>query len=102
MSNDNMIDVIIENDGDPIRKGDVIIKQMGQLTSDIMNYKFAYDNYEGNRDIILEEKTNIIRNTLAVLLSDIDIYTKMLGITESLERKKRKRLSKIVKKITSI
>lgn len=102
MGTQDSIKIIIESGKTEMDRGDMMIKSMCKVTEELLNYRYAYDNYVGNRDIVLKEKVNTIKNSLGVLMSEIMIYTETLGITEDVKEKADKRIVKIADKLTRI
>lgn len=79
-------------------RGDTIIKEMSRLTSDILDFRYAAEHYEGNGNVLEDTKNNVI-NSLAILISDLDVYTEQLGIEDKIKYKIYKRIEKIAKKV---
>lgn len=87
----------LANDGRSAEdRSNVIIREICRLTSDICDYNYAVGHYKGNGTVI-EDKQNQIKNSLALVLSDLSIYAEQLGITEDVETKVKKRLEKLNK-----
>lgn len=96
MKYNDAIEVIVNNN--TMDRMEVIIKDMCRLTTDILDYDYTLKNYNGNGTVI-EDQRNKIKNSLAILESDLDIYKKMLGINEDVFATKAKRVTRIAEKI---
>lgn len=92
------VQIMAGGDKDEIDRGDIIIKEMCRLTNDILDYRYAVNHYEGNQKGIFKDKIGSIKNTLAVMLGDIDMYMEYLDITDKVEKKKTDRLIKLASK----
>lgn len=83
-------------------RGNNLIKDMSKLTENILDYRFACEKYKGGiNSTVTDDIANKIKNSLALLISDIDIYTEQLHITDKVREKADKRLHKIVNRIQS-
>lgn len=82
-------------------RGDNLIKEMNRLETDILDYRYVIDHYNGDGTAI-EDKKRQVKNTLAVVKSDLDVYIEALGITDLVIDKSNKRLGKIVDRIESV
>lgn len=98
MRYENMVKVIADSDRTQFERGDILIKEMNRLSSDILDYRYAAEHYSGD-GTVLEDKRNQIKNSLVVIKSDLDVYMEQLGITEVVADKAAKRLDKIVSKM---
>lgn len=78
--------------------GEILVKDMSRLIIDILDYNYACKNYEGNMKAIKQDKIGTISKSLVLLMSDLDVYMYMLGITESVKEKEAARLEKIAKR----
>lgn len=81
-------------------RGDTIIKEMSRLTSDILDFRYAAEHYDGN-GTVLSDKKNSIKNSLIILMSDLDVYIEQLGLTEEIKKQENKRLDRIADKIST-
>lgn len=76
---------------------DLLIKGMCRLTNDLLDLKYAEENYKGTGTAI-EDKLNIVKNDIATLEGDLDIYAALMNITDKVRDKKEKRVNNIIKK----
>ena len=83
---------------DELDRGDVIIREMCRLTNDLLDYRYTISHYEGTQEGVYSDKVGTIKNSLAVLLGDIDMYTEYMGITEKVQQKKEERVIKLANK----
>lgn len=90
---------IIAKDGNEVAKGNIIAREMCHLIDSILDYNYAVDNYIGDGTVI-EDKRNQIKNKIALVVTDLDIYMEQLGLTEGVEKKTIKRLEKLTKRVT--
>lgn len=83
---------------DELDRGDIIIREMCRLTNDLLDYRYTISHYEGTQEGVYSDKVGTIKNSLAVLLGDIDMYTEYMGITEKVQQKKEERVIKLANK----
>lgn len=94
-----MVTEIARSDKSVLDRGDIIIKEMSRVISDILDYRYIAEHHNGNVDIALNEKAGTIKNSLAILESDVDIYVEQLGMSKKIFKEKCKRVEKISNKI---
>ena len=99
MKYENMIKVMADGDKSQFERGDILIKEMNRLSSDILDYRYAAEHYKGN-GTVLEDKKNHIKNSLVLVITDLDVYMEQMEITETVHDKANKRLNKLVEKIS--
>lgn len=90
---------IVNSNRDELDRGDMIISEMCKLTQNLLDYRYAVNHYEGNQKGVLIDKIGTIKNTLSVLLGDIDMYMEYVDITDKVNKKKEERVIKIAAKI---
>lgn len=95
------IKILANTERTVFERGDMIIKYTGRLSSDILDYRYAYEHHKGNSTDLLNDKINSIKNSVALLESELDIYKEMLGISEKVDDKKSNRIKKILGKFFS-
>ena len=94
-----MIQIIVQNnDRTELERGDVLIKDMSRLIVDLVNYRYAVENYKGNQEGVLQDNLSKVKNSVALLMGDLDIYNEQVGITAKVEDKKTDRMNRIVKR----
>ena len=98
MTHDNAVNIIADSGKNVSDKGQIIIKEMNRLSSNIIDYDYADKHYNGS-GTVKTDKANTIKNSLAILLSDIEVYMHMLSITDSVKDKADKRLIRIAEKL---
>lgn len=91
------VKILARNERDEIEAAEVIIKEMCQLTTSFLNYKYTVDHYKGEGTAI-SDKVDTIKNNLAVLLGDIDVYMEQMNITSKVVDKKESRIARLAKK----
>jgi len=96
------IKVIADSNKSLMDRGDLIIKHMCRLTEDILNYRYACEKYKGNSDSIIYDKMGTIKNSLSVLISELEIYMEKANITDDVKNKAAKRIHKVAEKLTRI
>lgn len=94
--------VIAKSDKSILERGDMIIKDMCRLTQDILNYRYTCEKYKGDNASVIEDKMNSIKNTMGILISDLDIYMEVAEIKDSVNNKAVKRIHKVADKLTKI
>ena len=98
MNYEEMIKVIAK-DTDLMTQTDVVIREMCQAVDRMLKYRYSNHNYnKGNRDEVLKDKANEIKNSMSILLGDIDVYLSCLNVTDQTKEKKEQRLLRQFKK----
>lgn len=98
MNYEEMIKVIAK-DTDLMTQTDVVIREMCQAVDRMLKYRYSNHNYnKGNRDEVLNDKANEIKNSMSILLGDIDVYLSCLNVTDQTKEKKEQRLLRQFKK----
>ena len=80
-----------------LERVDVLIKEMCRLTNDLLDYKFAAENYKG-KGTVLDDLLNATASSAALLIGDLDIYMEQMDITNKVKEKKEKRIDKLANK----
>ncbi len=96
---DDAIKTMVKNGKDELDRGDIIIKEMSRLTQDLLDYRYTVNHYEGNQKGVYSDKISTIKNTLSILLGDIDMYMEYVGIADKVDKKKKERIIKLAEKI---
>ena len=99
---DDMIKTLARTEKTVYDRTDSVIKDMGKVMGDIVDYRYAIDHYEGNAASVLNDNVMSIKNSVALLETELDILEEMLGIRDKVEEKKKNRLEKIIKNIDKI
>lgn len=94
-----MITTIANGDMGKFERGELIIREMCKMTECILNYKYAAVHYKGSGTIV-EDKLSEVKNAMAVLVSDMDVYAVQMGIKDKVDEKAAKRIEKISQKLT--
>ena len=97
--NKENIELVAKSGKTEFERADMLMRSMSKLSIAMLDYKYAYDNYEGNREEILKDRTMAIKNAMAVVLSDAEIYMYLLGITELTKQKASGRIDKVANAI---
>jgi len=94
------IRIIATSDRNEEERAEIMIKDMCRLTSDLLDYKYAFDHYEGSEgSTVLRDKVNTIKNSMVLLMSDMKIYAEQMDITDDVETLIDKRINKIAEKV---
>ena len=99
--NKNKYDELIKKvaDGRTEReRGELLIKEMAQLIEGILNYNYAIEHYDGTGTVI-DDRRNQVKKAIVLVKSDLDVYTKQLGLTETETKKVTDRLETISRKL---
>lgn len=94
------IEILISNK-DEDERIDLIIKAMAKLTNDLLDYRYMVNNYKGDSQELFSNKMDTIKNAIAVLEGELDIYKAMNDITEKTRKRKEQRVSKLAMKKSS-
>lgn len=100
MRYEDMIKIIAKTDKTVVDRGDIVIKDMSRLINDIMNYRYTVEHYKGDTEDVLTDKLMSVKNSMAILESDMDIYKETADISSKVESKKIGRINKIMDKIS--
>lgn len=92
------VKTMAKGDRDILEKGDVLIKEMCKLITEIMDYRYASVHYKSTKGTVMSDKVNQIRNATAVVVGDLEVYAESLGITDSVQSRKVKRIIKIAQR----
>lgn len=78
-----------------------LIKEMGRLTSDMLDFRYSTRHYKPNSDnsTVIEDNRNKIINSLAILISDLDIYMASMYMYSRVQKKKENRVEKLGNRI---
>lgn len=98
MKYENMVKIMAKSNRTQFERADILIKEMSKLTIDLLDYRYAAEHYKGEGTAINDRK-NQIKNSLVLVMTDIDIYMEQMGMTEEVKDKANKRLGKLVNKI---
>lgn len=98
MKYENMVKLMADSNRSQFERADILIKEMSKLTMDLLDYRYTAEHYKGEGTAVNDRK-NQIKNSLVLVMTDIDIYMEQMGITEEVKDKANKRLSKLVNKI---
>lgn len=98
MTYENAVKIIANSDKTIADRGQIIIKEMNRLSSDIIDYDYTDKHYKGSGSV-LTDKVQTIKKSLAVLLSEIDVYMQMLNITDSVKNNAERRVNRIAERI---
>ena len=98
MKYESAVETMAVTSRDELDRADIIIREMTRLTNDLLDYRYVATHYEGDSQDVLKDKINTIKNSLAVLLGDLDIYMEYMDITDKVNNKKQKRVIELVKK----
>lgn len=92
---------VFRHDGiSEIERGDILIKNMCRVTTDLLNYRYTVNHYVGDdTSTVVTDIVCRIKNSLALLLSDMEIYMDQLDITDKVRQKKVERINKLAEKI---
>lgn len=93
-----MIQVIANSDRTVEERGELVVRDMCRTINAILDYKYTLQHF-ADRGTALEDKRNVVKNNLALLENDLDIYKQMLGIGKEVFTAKVKRAEKVAGKI---
>ena len=99
MKYNEMVKKIADGNKTRFERGEVIIKEMNKLSTDILDYKYAAEHCSDDYGTVVEDRKNHIKNSIIVLKSDLDVYIEQLGLTEVIDKKATERLDRLAKKM---
>ena len=83
-----------------VERGDILIKDMCRVTTDLLNYRYTINHYVGdNTSTVVTDIVCQIKNSLALLLSDMEIYMDQMDIVDKVRDKADKRLWKMADRV---
>lgn len=94
----DMVKTVANGNKTQFERGEIIIKEMNRLSTDILDYRYAAERCSGDYGTVLEDRKNHIKKALVVLKSDLDIYIEQLGLTEDITKKATERLDRLVER----
>lgn len=99
MEYDNNVNKLAET-GDQEERSQVLIKGMCRVIEDIINYNRTKKHYQSDNlnNTVVTDNKNKIKNSLAILQGDLDVYAEMLSIRKDVISKTHKRIKKIADK----
>lgn len=100
MNYENMLRTISTSGRTEIERADNLIKEMCRLTSDLLDYRYVVENCktDGNSTAIADSVMKI-KNSMALVVSDMDILMDQFGITDKVRQKAVDRVNRIADKI---
>jgi hypothetical protein len=101
MKYEEMVKKVANSDRTTMERGDMVIRDTTKVIDAIMDYRYAVERYKGDTETVIYDKVMSIKNAVAILESDLDIYKDVLGITGKVADKKKGRITKIINKIDS-
>lgn len=87
------------NDKSVSDRCDMVIQSMTKVIYDIIEYRWAVEHYEGNAESVLTDKANSIKNSAAMMESNLDLIYETLDIRDKVRKKKEDRITKIANRI---
>lgn len=81
-------------------RADILIKEMCRLTSDLLDYRYVVENCktDGNSTAIADY-VGKIKNSMALVVSDMDILMDQFDITDKVRQKAVDRVNRIADRI---
>lgn len=73
-----------------------VVKMMAEFTAEIVDYNYAAEHYKGSGSV-MEDCLNKLKNKMALVMSEMDIYAEQLGVTDKVVEKKKARINRILK-----
>lgn len=100
MNYENMLRTISTSGRTEIERADNLIKEMCRLTSDLLDYRYVVENCktDGNSTAIADSVMKI-KNSMALVVSDMDILMDQFGITDKVRQKAVDRVNRIADRI---
>lgn len=94
---DNKIKAIAQSGKTEFERAEMLMKSMAKVNLALLDYKYAYENYDGNKEVLMKDKLSTVKNTMANMLFDAEVYMETVGITELTRQKERSKVEKIAK-----
>lgn len=83
-----------------VERGDILIKDMCRVTIDLLDYRYTINHYIGDdTSTVVIDIVCQIKDSLALLLSDMEIYMDQMDITNKVRDKADKRLWKMADRV---
>lgn len=93
------VKIVAGSDYTLLERGDMIMRDMAWLAESLVNYRYSYDHVEGDRDTALENRMSAIKNNMAILAGELDVYMELAGIRDSVVAKKTNRIRGIANRV---
>ena len=77
------IEIVANSDRSEFERGEILIRGMCRLTEDILNYRYIVEHTSSGT--VKEDKVRTIKNSMSIMLGDLDVYMKMLGIKKMIK-----------------
>ena len=75
---------------------DILIKDMNRFINDMLDYRYMVNHYDGKDK--LAEAVGTIKNSMATLMGDLEVYAELMDITDQLQSKKENRIIRFAEK----
>lgn len=95
---EELVKVVANSNRSEKERGEILVREIAQLIDKILNYNYTVEHYDGDGTAI-SDRRNEVKNAIALVKSDLDVYTEQLGLTEVVDKKVADRLEAISKRI---
>lgn len=81
-------------------RADILIKEMCRLTNDLLDYRYAVENCKAvGKSTMVADYVGKIKNSMALVVSDMDILMDQFDITDKVRQKAVDRVNRIADRI---
>ena len=81
-------------------RADNLIKEMCRLTNDLLDYRYVAENCKtSGGSTVIADSVMRIKNSMALVMSDMDILMEQFGIADKVRQKAVDRVNRIADKI---
>ena len=93
------VKVIAAADDNKFERIDNLIKEMCQLTTILLNYKYVIKHYDVAKGTVEQDELNKVAKGMAMTISDMAILAEQMQITGDVAEKRIKRVERVAGKI---
>lgn len=95
------INLILENGSvNTNERGQLLIRSLCRAVDSIVDYNYAETHYRGDKNsTVMKDKVSAIKNTLAVVVSDMELYMTALDIADNTRVKAHNRICRMADRI---
>ena len=93
------VKVIAAADDNKFERIDNLIKEMCQLTTILLNYKYVIKHYDVTKGTVEQDELNKVAKGMAMTISDMEILAEQMQITGDVVEKRIKRVERVAGKI---
>lgn len=97
---EKMLRVLSTSGKSEMERADNLIKGMCRLINDLLEYRYCLDHYklDGKSTVVIDSIAKI-KNSTALVVSEMDIYMDQMDITNKVKQKASDRIKRLADKV---